>query len=194
MKQLLFSFLGFFLIQTPQPGKHPTKMIDNHVRFSNINLVGKPAPSFALKDLDGKLIKLEDYRGKTVVLDFWATWCYPCRKSFPVMKMLLNKYKNQSDVVFLFIDTREKTRNNIPAVRKFLKDNGYPFHVVLDEWGQDDLMTVVYNKYAPPGIPAKFIIDRKGVISARSIGFMPRQTNQQMAADLTTEIEEARKL
>lgn len=192
MKQLLFSF-AFFLIQIPHPGKHPLNIIDSHVRFDNVNLVNKPAPTFTLKDLDGKLIKLEDYRGKTVILDFWATWCYPCRKSFPVMKMLINKYKNQSDVVFLFIDTREKSQNYMPLVRKFLKDNRYPFHAVFDEWGQDGLMTTIYNKYAPPGIPAKFIIDPKGIISARSIGFMPRQTNQQMAADLAAEIEKARK-
>ena len=168
-------------------------MIDSHVGFDNVNLVNKPAPKFTLKDLEGKSTKLEDYRGKTVVLDFWATWCYPCRKSFPVMKMLINKYKNQPDVVFLFIDTREKSPNYIPVVTKFLKDNRYSFHVVFDECGRDGLMTVTYNKYAPPGIPAKFIIDPKGIISARNIGFMPRQTNQQMAADLAAEIDKARK-
>src|ERR1700754_1863990 len=66
---------------------------------SNVQTVAKadtdiniPAPDFSLKDLNGKTVSLADYKGKTLVIDFWATWCVPCRESFPAVKMVMDKY------------------------------------------------------------------------------------------------------
>src|SRR5690606_41666590 len=80
----------------------------------------RPAPGFSLKDLDGKEVSLEDLKGKVVVLDFWATWCAPCIKSFPAMQMAVDKYKEDPEVAFLFINTWERQEDPAAAVKQFM--------------------------------------------------------------------------
>ena len=117
------------------------------------------ALDFTLTNLDGKSVKLSDYRGKVVVLDFWATWCGPCRESFPHMKELVEKY-NGSNVEFFFVDTWE---NNKPEdikkkVSEFITKNQYPFNVLLDY--KDE----VAKMYKIHGVPSKIVIDKDGNI------------------------------
>lgn len=115
------------------------------------------AIDFTLTNLEGKNVKLSDYRGKVVVLDFWATWCGPCRASFPNMQELVNEYKNK-DVAFFFIDVwQEGTVNEInKEVSKFITDNKYTFNVLFD-YNKD-----VATKYKIEAIPAKIVIDKNG--------------------------------
>lgn len=155
--------------------------------------LNRPAPDFHLKDIDGKTVSLGDYKGKTLVIDFWATWCVPCRESFPAVKMVVEKYKNDPDVAFLFIDTREKTADYPALVRKFLKDTGYPFHVVFDENDADGKMVVNYKKYDMPGIPTKYFIDPKGIIRFQRIGYAAEATPEQTAQDIESLIEQTKK-
>jgi thiol-disulfide isomerase/thioredoxin len=112
---------------------------------------------FTLKNLAGKNVKLSDYKGKVVVLDFWATWCGPCRASFPHMQELVNEYKNK-DVVFLFVDTwQDGTPDMInKEVSKFITDNKYTFNVLLDY--KKDIVV----KYKVEAIPTKIVIDKMG--------------------------------
>lgn len=114
---------------------------------------------FMLTNLEGKNIKLSDYKGKVVVLDFWATWCGPCRASFPHMQELVNEYKNK-DVVFFFIATWQNGKpGEVKAeVSKFINDNKYTFNVLFDY--NNDILA----KYKIQGIPTKIVIDKSGEI------------------------------
>lgn len=124
------------------------------------------AKDFSLTNLEGKTVKLSDYRGKIVVLDFWATWCHYCIESFPHMQDLVKSYKGQN-VEFLFVNTKENTKpeETKKAVTKFITDKKYDFNVVFD------LKNSVYQNYKIEGIPCEIIIDKEGNIISRSEGY-----------------------
>ena len=132
-------------------------------------MLNAEAPGFTLRDLKGKQVALSDFRGKVVVLDFWATWCMPCIASFPAMQKMVAKYP---EVVFLFIATQEKSEGALPRVKSFIEKKKYPFHVLMDEpvAGKPDNFKVV-AAYKPNGIPAKVVIDGKGRQRFLTIGF-----------------------
>ena len=136
-------------------------------------LVNKEAPAFTLTDLDGKKVSLGDFKGKSVILDFWATWCGPCKASFPLMKKALEKYSDNNNVEFLFVNTWEKSGEPGENASKFLKENKYPFHCIIDPDGK------VTAQYEVTAIPTKIFIDKKGKIRYKSTG-----------ADLATMLEE----
>lgn len=122
------------------------------------------AIDFTLTNLEGKKIKLSDYKGKMVVLDFWATWCGPCRASFPKMQELVTKYKNDN-IEFFFIDTweRESDSKIKENVSKYIKENKYSFNVLFDF--EDKIVT----SYKIKEIPTKIVIDKNGnIISINS--------------------------
>lgn len=128
-------------------------------------MINEPAPNFELLDLDGATVKLSDYKGKIVIVDFWATWCGPCLQSFPVMRKAVDKYADNPDVKFLFVNTKERVDDKKENAVDFMKKSQYPFHVLLDD--QDE----VVEKFKVQGIPTKFIIDGSGNIRFQSVGF-----------------------
>jgi thiol-disulfide isomerase/thioredoxin len=127
------------------------------------------APGFTLKDTDGKTVSLADFKGKTVVIDFWATWCMPCKASFPSMQKIMKKHP---EVVFLYIATQEKQKDALDRVKSFITKNQYPFHVLMDELLENNVREFkALSAYKPEGIPAKVIIDPKGRQRFLTIGF-----------------------
>ncbi|HLR36882.1 MAG TPA: TlpA disulfide reductase family protein [Chitinophagaceae bacterium] len=127
-------------------------------------------PLFTLKDLNGVDVSLQNLRGKVVILDFWATWCRPCIESFKGMKRLKDKYKDDKEVVFLFIDEDDPQPNEesrIKKIRDFLQEKNYRFRVLLDTKDKNS----VQQKYFISGIPVKVVIDKKGIMQFKEIGY-----------------------
>ena len=147
-------------------------------------MISQAAPAFELKDLEGKTVKLADYQGRVVILDFWATWCGPCLGSFPGMKKLVEEYQKDSSVAFVFINTWQDEANKDQVVKEFLEKNQYPFYVLMDTEDK------VVADYGVSGIPTKFIIDPKGKIRFKSIGF--EGDSEKMIKEIKLMIELAR--
>lgn len=126
-----------------------------------IPLPNKPAfIDFSLSDLGGRKVSLSDYRGKVVLLNFWATWCPPCKAEMPGMEKLYQTFKDNPDFVMLAVDSQEQAS----VVQKFITDNQYHFKVLLDTDGQ------VNAKYSVQAIPTTYLIDRQGRVIAGKAG------------------------
>ncbi len=130
---------------------------------------GTAAPEWTIAEwTDGKERKLSDYRGKTVVLDFWGIWCGPCINGIPAMKQLQDRYKDQ-DVVFVGIHT---AGTDMSLVKRLLKQQDWNFTVGLDT-GEEIVTGKTVRRYAIHGYPSVIVIDRNGTIAFNS-GDFPR--------------------
>ncbi len=140
--------------------------MDNLSNKIKEKMISESSFGFTLFDTKGNKVSLSDYRGQAVVLDFWATWCGPCKASFPAMEKAMAKY---SDAKFLFINSRESGDEKLKKVANYMSENDYPFHVLMDE---DDS---VFQSYKIAFLPTKIILDGNGIIRYKSIGFYGEQ-------------------
>lgn len=144
--------------------------------------VDEPAPDFRLHDLDGRVVMLSDFRGKTVVLNFWASWCPPCREEMPEFQELWNERGEDAadDLVVLAVNfLRDDT---VGAATGFIEGQGFTFPVVFDTTSGD-----VAARYGVRGLPATFFIDRNGIVRTTALGPVFGNLLETGVADADTE-------
>ena len=117
-----------------------------------------------LQDLDGNSVSLSDYKGQIVVLNFWASWCPPCRNEMPELNELDKELKASGDAVFISVNLTDGQRETADTARKYVEDNDLGFTVLLDDKGQ------LANEYLISSIPQTFILDRDGAVSGSILG------------------------
>lgn len=143
---------------------HYEVKIAMHRRSGSVHELGRlkvsePAPDFILQDLAGQPVRLSSYRGRVVYIDFWATWCGPCRAALPGLQDLTDKFKDQGLEV-VSIDEGEGPEQ----VRGFIDRRKYSFRVLLDA------DSAVGHFYGVRGIPTSVLIDRNGVVQSIAVG------------------------
>ena len=137
---------------------------------------GDVAPEFTLNNLQGEPVSLSDFRGKKVILNFWASWCGPCKEEMPVMQQFYEE-NQQNDVEVVAVNLTFFERNR-EAVHQFVEEYGLSFPVLLDEDKKQQ------ETYQAVTIPTSYFVDSKGVIQQKFIGPMTieymRETVEQM--------------
>ena len=122
------------------------------------------APDFTVTDLDGNEVKLSDYNGKPIVINFWATWCTPCKSERPLFE---KAYKENEDIQFLMVNLTSKDK--LSSVNEIMAKNGYTFDVLLDNSGEAS------EKYGIYSIPTTYFIDKNGNIVNHTVGVMEEE-------------------
>jgi len=127
--------------------------------FEIDKLDNAPAPDFVLKDINGKSFSLSSFKGKIVLLNFWATWCPPCKSEMPVLNKLYKDMRSRGLEIIAV-----STDNSINYVKEYLSKSNFDFQVLWDE------NRVVTKKYKVFTMPTSFLIDRNGIIIDKFYG------------------------
>lgn len=140
----------------------PAEGIDTLLLKAEIKPIkGNPiAPNFNLEDLNGKKVHLKKYRGQIVFLNFWATWCGPCKEEMPSMEALYQKFRERG-FVFLTISVDYEKKKK---VKEFIDKHHYTFPVLIDS------KCLTLDLYGVKGIPTTILIDKKGRMVGRAVG------------------------
>ncbi len=142
---------------------------------------GQPAPDFALRSLAGPVLRLSDFRGSVVLINFWATWCGPCRAEMAEIEAVYQAQKDRAFVVLAVNDDNASTVDALRLARDFREEVGVSFPMVLDAPAGD-----VFTQYRLYGLPSSFLVDADGIV--RFIKFGPLNRDE-----LTREVERARR-
>jgi len=119
------------------------------------------ATDFSLKNLDGKDIRLSDFKGKVVLLDFWATWCPPCVSAVPQLASLHERYKEKGfEIIGISMD------HSVGDAKSFVSEHNVPYTVLMSN-------DKVEKQYGVTTIPVTFLIDKSGVVVKKHLGFAP---------------------
>src|SRR5690625_3326828 len=139
----------------------PDDIVDESLDLESGIEINNEAPDFELKNLKGETVKLSDYRGKTVMLNFWASWCPPCRVEMPHMETYYQDYKDEDNVEILAVNMTTLERGSQDKVPEFVSKHNLTFPVLLDEKG------VVKDLYKVMVYPTTYIINPEGIITDR---------------------------
>jgi len=123
--------------------------------------VGDVAKDFQLRDLDNNLVKLSDFKGKKVFLNFWASWCAPCKEEMPDMQKLYEEYSDEVEVIAVNVTGSEVKRSNVD---EFVDEYNFTYTILLDDNNS------VSNEYLASQLPTSYFINSKGIVQ------LPRHT------------------
>lgn len=126
-------------------------------------LLNQPAPEFSLQDTYGRSVSLKDFKGKVVFIDFWASWCSPCKEEFPELNRMLDKYKN-SDVAVVAVNVDKKRSHVDDFVGRFPTISN-KLHILLDPQAK------VIKTYNASAMPTSFILDKNGIVRYVHFGY-----------------------
>lgn len=167
MKNLLviFFIVSFIAFEgcSKNTGNETINFNQQATSLENNSLTGSAAPEFKLVGTDGKQVKLSDFKGKVVIVDFWATWCPPCRKGIPDLISLQKEFPKDVVVVGISLDTETKS-----DVVPFMQKIGINYPVA---YGNEE---VVQQYGGVEAIPTSFVIDRKGNIVDKHVGLVSK--------------------
>jgi peroxiredoxin len=169
MKRLSFALIGVLI------GVLGVLSHDGWSMGSRVPVVGTPAEDFALVGLDGKEQRLSQYRGKIVLVNFWATWCKPCTTEMPAMQTTYDKLRDKGFVVLAINELEDDAK-----VREHIKEHGHTFPVLMDRDNK------VANQFGVFGLPVSVFIDEKGVVQEYIKGGL---LTEQMILDVVAKIQ-----
>lgn len=175
MKKFLLILFGlsilFISCKNLEQQKIEKQKIEQQERTSELT-----APDFSLSLINGGTLKLSEYFGKVIILDFWATWCPPCRAEIPDFISLYNEYKDRGLVIIgISVD------DSIEPVKKFIQQNNVNYPVVMGN------SKVIQDYGGITGIPTTFIIDKKGNIVEKFVGYRPKEVFEKSIKRLLSE-------
>lgn len=138
---------------------------------------GEQAPDFQLTTLDGEVVTLSDYQGQKVLLNFWATWCPPCKAEMPHMQTYFEEQAEDENVVILAVNLTTKDKG-LEKIKSFVDEFGLGFAIPMDEEGD------VGSTYQAVSIPTSYMIDTEGRIQNKVVGPMDMSMMEQLIEDM----------
>ncbi len=156
--------LGMLQLSASHPLAGEKQLSNTRVNYKlvpNLQEIKDPSPSpdFTLPDLERGKVSLKDFRGRLLLLNFWASWCVPCREEMPAMERLYQKYRDHGFVI-LGVNVKDEKKSAIA----FVKELKITFPIAFDPNGEAGLL------YGAWGLPATYLIDAKGIALARAWG------------------------
>lgn len=146
--------------QTPQGSDAPAETEPSKVE----------APDFTVENADGEEVKLSDYVGKPIVLNFWASWCSPCKSEMPEFNEAWEEL--DGEVQFLMVNMTDGARETVDTAKEYVEGQGFSFPVLFDTGSE---ATMAYSAYS---LPTTYFIDAEGYVVARAVGAIDRDTLQ----------------
>jgi peroxiredoxin len=150
---------------------HPFAGGSEEELFSKIGIAAirgdNKVPVFSLKDLNGKKVEIKQFKGKIILINFWATWCAPCKEEMPSMEILHRQFEEKNFVLL----TVSVDYGGVKSVQEFINKHQYTFPVLLDPKGE------IFDLFKVKGIPTTFLVDKKGKMIGKAIG--PRDWKSQ---------------